>query len=219
MKKIVLCFVLFLWGGVARADVILGTNSPPHSLLTLPGGNNSGSLLIDAVSNNPPNDIMAAWQFVLVIAPEAGATGNLLFQNSAMPSNYIFDSHNLGIVTSISNNGSQLSANDFDANFGTVVPGTPGANLLQVDVLASANASGHFGIFAVPGLANTVWTDSTFTTQLFSNVPASGPNVLIGDVLVQPSSSAVPEPSSMTLFALGGVLTMGWRWRGKRGKP
>ena len=90
-----------------------------------------------------------------------------------------------------------------------VVPGSPGANLLQMDFLASSNASGLFGIYAVEGAGNTVWADSTYNTQYFTNVPEGASMVLIGQVDI----AVVPEPSSFCLLALGGAALAGWTWR------
>jgi hypothetical protein len=75
--------------------------------------------------------------------------------------------------------------------------------LLQTDFLASANASGLFGVYAVRGAASTQWTDANFTTQFFTTVPDGTGTVLIGDVLVTPAVAA-PEPSSLTLLGLVG---------------
>src|SRR6059058_5823129 len=81
------------------------------------------------VSGNFLNDVMAAWQFRLVIVPDAGATGNLTFQDEATgtppnPPNYILGNHGLGIVAN--NASTQLDADDFDSNGGTAVPGPRG---------------------------------------------------------------------------------------------
>jgi len=220
MKKLVLSVVfLSLLGGAARADLTLNTDYAPGTPLAMSAGTTSGPMLVGVVSDNPPNDIMAAWQFVLAIAPESGASGTLTFQDPATgtpsnPSNYIFGSNGLGI--SATNFGSNLSANDFFNGSGAVVPGAPGANLLQMDFRASSNASGVFGIYALqgipypPGIANTLWTDSNFNTQYFTNVPNATGTVLIGEVSVL--SSAVAEPSTFWVFGLGGAALAGWRW-------
>ena len=98
---------------------------------------------------------------------------------------------------------------------GVPVPGSPGANLLQMDFLASSNASGLFGIYAVEGAANTQWTDPTVTTQFFTNVPDGTGMVLIGEVLV--TGQAVPEPSSLGMLGLAVTTLTGWRcWRKRK---
>jgi len=184
-------------------------------------GSTSGPMFVNVVRNNPPNDIMAAWSFQLSIVPEAGTTGTLTFQDPAtgtppIPPSYIFGGNGLGIAAT--NAGTSLNANDFfdpSVGAGVPVPGTPGANLLQVDFLASSGASGLFGIYALQGAAFTEWTDSSFTTQFFTNVPDGTNLVLVGDVLVKPAA-AVPEPSTLALLALGAIALAGRRWRNRQ---
>ena len=227
MKKLILCFAfLSLMAGHAWAGVILGTSNPPGTPLMMSAGTTSGPMLVNVVSNNNPLDVMSAWQFQLEIIPNTGATGTLMFQapTTSTPTNppsYVFGANGFGI--SATNAGNTLSANDFYMGSGVAVPGSSGANLLQMTFRASSNASGLFGIYAVEGFTLTQWTDSTFTTQFFTNVPTGAVTVLIGDVLI-PSSQAVPEPSSFTLLLLSGGSLLGWqlgrmgfsRWRRQR---
>ena len=176
-------------------------------------------MFITVVSDNAPNDVMSAWNFQLQIAAITG-TGSLTFQDPVTgtpsnPANYVFGSNGLGILAT--NGGTTLSANDFfnpAAGPGAAVPGTPGANLLQMDFLASPTASALFGIYAVEGAANTQWTDSNATTRFFTNVPDGTDMVEIGEVMVVPN--AVPEPSTFWVFGLGGVAFAGWEWWRKR---
>jgi hypothetical protein len=206
MKKLMVAFVLLsLLAGNVEADVMLDTSNPSSNPLIMGPGTTSGSMFVNVTSNNYPNDIMAAWQFTLTIVPIGGATGTLTFQDPgpangttlypSNPSNYVF-SNSYGIFAT--NSGSQLSANDFDVNLGTVVPAS-GANLLQMDFLASSNASGSFGIYAVEGITNTLWTDSNANTQYYSNVPDGTGTVLIGQVNV--TTAVVPEPPLGLLLA------------------
>jgi hypothetical protein len=215
MKKLILSFALLsLLAGSLRAGVVLSTSNPPGTPLPMAAGTVSGPMLLDIVSDNPPNDVMAAWSIQLAIVADAGATGTLMFQDPATgtppnPANYVFGGSGLGILAT--NGGTQLSANDFfDPSIGpgAPVPGTPGANLLQVDFLASSNASGLFGIYAVEGAAGTQWTDANLNTQLFTNVPDGTGLVRIGEVLVQ--LSAVPEPSSLVLLGIAGATLAGF---------
>jgi PEP-CTERM motif len=217
MKKLILSFAfLALVAGNTRGALVLSTSNPAGTPLMMSAGTTSGTMLVNVVSDNPPNDIMAAWNLQLEIVPNSGATGSLMFQDPATgtppnPPNYIFDVNGLGIA--VTNGGSTLSANDFfnpSVGPGVAVPGAPGANLLQMDFLASSNASGSFGIFAVEGAATTSWTDSNANTQLFTNVPNGTALVQIGEVLISQVQS-VPEPSSFALLGLAGAILVGCR--------
>jgi hypothetical protein len=220
MKKMIL-FVAFisLWAAGARAGIVLSTSNPPGTPLTMSAGTTSGPMLVNVASDNPPNDVMLSWGVQLVILPDAGTNGTLKFMDPATgtppnPPNYVFGGDGLGIAAI--NGVSTLSANDFfdpNAGSGVPVPGAPGANLLQMDFLASANAGGLFGIYAVEGSANTQWTDGNFTTQFFTNVPDGTSMVRIGEVLV---SQAVPEPWSLQLLGLGGAILAVLHWHRKR---
>ncbi len=214
MRKLFLSLaVLGLMASSARAGVVLSTSNPPGTPLTMGAGTTSGSLFLNVVSDNPPNDVMAAWNIQLAIMPDAGATGTLMFQDPTTgtppnPPNYVFGSNGLGI--GITNGGTTLIASDFfdpNVGLGAPVPGTPGANLLQMDFLASSNASGLFGIFAVEG-AFTQWNDSNLNVQSFTNVPNGTGLIRIGEVLV--SQSAVPEPASLQLLGLAGATLASW---------
>jgi hypothetical protein len=223
MKKlIVACVLTALAAGSVRADVILGTS---NSVDVAPG-TASGPVFVTATSNGLPND-MADWQFRLVINPISGS-GSVTFQtpgtgttNPANPTNYIFDSHGVGIVATNSNAGTQLDANDFDNNLGTVVPTAPGANLLELTLHASSNASGLFGVYAVEGSAFTVWDDalSINNPQFFANVPDGSSTVLIGEVTVQGTAAAVPEPATLILLGVGTCTLIGWCYRRRQALP
>jgi hypothetical protein len=105
------------------------------------------------------------------------------------------------------NSGTGLTANDFDASLGTKVPGSPGANLLQIDFLASGNASGQFGLWAMTALDQTAWADDAGAAHSFDNVnPNLGAMVRIGDINV----TGVPEPTTFTLLGAGGAGLAAW---------
>ena len=64
MKKLILSFAfLSLLAGSARAGVVLGTSNPPGTPLIMSAGTTSGPMFVNVVSDNPPNDIMSAWNF------------------------------------------------------------------------------------------------------------------------------------------------------------
>jgi hypothetical protein len=220
MKKLFVTFAfLGLMVGGAHAGAVLGTSNPAGTPLITDAGAVSGPMFVNVSSNNPPNDIMSGWNFTLKVAPETGASGTLTFQDpgngpAPIPPSYIFGGDSIGITAV--NGGNQLGASDFfDTNIGNgvAVPGTPGSNLLQMDFLASSNALGLFGVYALEGAPLTEWTDGNSNPQLFTNVPNGTGMVLIGEVLILGS---VPEPSSFVLLALGCTALAGWQWRRHR---
>jgi hypothetical protein len=157
---------------------------------------------------------MAAWNVQLEILPLSGASGTMTFHDPASssssppPPSYIFSGNGVGI--DVSNGGSTLTANDFfdpGAGPGVAVPGSPGANLLQLQFSASSNASGLFGIFAVEGPGST-WLDPNLNTFVFTNVPDGTGTVRIGEVLLAQGQS-VPEPSSLVLLGLATTALAG----------
>jgi|SRR5271157_2152341 len=223
MKKLFLSVALVgLICGSSRADLTLFTSNPPGTPLIMSAGTTSAPMLVSVVSGNPSNDIMAAWNFHLEILPDTGATGTLTFQDPTTtttpanpPNNYIFGGNGLGIA--VTNIGNLLSANDFfdpSIGNGVMVPGMPGANLLQIDFLASTNASGLFGIYALEGANNTQWTDSQIVTQYFANVPEGTGIVRIGEVLIP---QAVPEPSTLVISGMAALLAVVYSWAKSRG--
>ena len=74
MKKMILSLAcLCLLACSAPAGVVLSTSNPAGTPLSMIAGSTSGSMLVNVVSDNPPNDVMAAWNVTLEIVPEAGA--------------------------------------------------------------------------------------------------------------------------------------------------
>jgi hypothetical protein len=218
MKRLLTSLVLLaVLAGGAQAGIVLGTSNPAGTPLDMSAGSTSGLMFVNIVSDNPPNDVMSGWNITLTIVPDASTRGTLAFQDPATgtasnPQNYIFGADGFGL--SATNGGSTLSANDFfsvGAGLGVAVPGGPGANLLQIDFLASSNASGLFGVYAMEGAALNEWTDGSGNPQLFTNVPDGSNAVRIGDVFV--NTQSVPEPSTLVLLGLASAAVAGWHWR------
>lgn len=223
MKNLLFCLAfLSLTAGSARAGLVLSTTNPPGTPLNMSAGSISGPMLMNVASDNPPNDVMSAWQVQLEIIPIAGATGTLVFNDPATstpahPPGYVFGANGLDLTAN--NLGTSLGAYDFyDTSVapGVSVPGSPGASLLQMTFSASSDASGLFGIYAEEGLANTLWTDASFTNQLFTNVPDGTGTVLIGEVQLPVQTGTVPEPSSLALLAFSGATLLAWQLRCNR---
>jgi hypothetical protein len=225
MKKLIVCLALlgFLQAN-ARAGVILATTGSPVSMI--PGSTSNLTPMDVNVSSVSGTYSMAAWEVTLQISSIGATTGNLTFNTPVSgtpsvtpnPPNYIFAPQNGSPSIYVTNSGGQLQAFDLDNNGGTLVPSTP-ANLLQLTFLASAGASGRFGIYAVPGdpvgagVPITYWNDSTGLDQQFANVAGGGANVQIGEVDV---TASVPEPSTLTLLGIGIATMAGWGWRRKK---
>jgi hypothetical protein len=217
MKRLLTSLVLLaVLAGDAQAGIVLGTSNPAGTPLDMSAGSTSGLMFVNIISDNLPNDVMSGWNITLTIVPDAGTHGTLQFQDpltgtASNPPNYIFGADGIGI--SATNGGSTLSANDFfvGAGPGVAVPGTPEAILLQMDLLATSNASGLFGVYAMEGAALTEWTDGSGNPQLFTNVPDGSGVVRIGDIFVIPQS--VPEPSTLVLLGLASAAVAGWHWR------
>ncbi len=184
------------------------TSTDPVEIIT---GQTSTPIPLGVVNDtvpDAPEDFLTGWQFSLIILPEAGATGTVTFAtppsgSAPEPPNYVLDGVNFGIATV--NGGDELLAFDFIDPFsgsdGVQVPVDPGALLLLVELLASNDAEGEFGVYAVPGRGFTEWTDANPLIQRilpFENVPDGPEPVLIGSVSVR-----IPEPASFALMVCG----------------
>lgn len=202
----------FLTVSLASTDAFSATlnvffNDPQVSDVDLVTGRLSAPIPIGVFNedaNDAPEDFLTAWQLSLAIVPEAGATGSLSFVSPVVPTaseppNYLLDGINSTIIVS-ENLGNSLLAFDFSLTGGRQVPIEPGANLLQIELQSSSDASGTFGIYALGGQGESEWSDATPlpigpSVRQFANLPTG--QILLGTVNVD-----VPEPSSFLLFAV-----------------
>jgi len=214
--------IVLLADGLLAANLSLFFNDPnspdPVEIIT---GQLSAPVPIGVVNDSVPDaaeDFLTGWQLSLVILPEAGATGSVTFASPVgpradAPPNYLLDGVNAGIAAV--NSGDALLA--FDFNFpptgGVEAPVDPGSFLLLIELLASNDADGEFGIYAVPGPAGTEWTDAAPVIQqvrAFENVPHGAAPVWIGSVLVR-----IPEPATFALLMFGLTAAFFSRMRAK----
>jgi len=163
--------------------------------------------VINESTPDDPADFLTGWQLSLSIQPQAGAAGQLTFNNPATgtapePADYVLAGASFGIV--VDNTGTDLDAFDVNLPFtgGVQVPVDPGAVLLVLKFFASSDAYGNFDILAVntgDSSRRTEWTNAASPVQLsraFSNVPFGVGAVRIGTVRV------IPEPSSYYLVLI-----------------
>jgi len=196
----------------ASINLTLFTDAPPSSPLSMLPNSLSAPITVGVVNDATPNDpadFLTGWQLSLSVIPEPGATGTVTFASpigsiATKPLNYLLDGVNFGI--GVTNTGNALTAFDFKFPFnggsGVEVTTDPGAALLELLLLASADASGLFGIYALPDLDGSEWADATpnlMQRREFANVLDGLGPVKIGAVLV---ATAVPEPSMLTIFSV-----------------
>jgi hypothetical protein len=168
------------------------------------------------VKSDDSSDEMWAWQLKLQVVRSAGATGTLEFNAAMKPPAYLFGDDSYGIFpTSFEASDTTEPINDLTFQ-GVLVP-SAWTNLLIVELVASSNASGRFDILALPGeYDGSAWFGSDLASGAFVNVPFGEGAVAVGSVTI---GSAVPEPSSFSLFAAAGggllVLILSAGCRGK----
>lgn len=146
---------------------------------------------------SPDLDRLQGWQLRLQIMPDTGAEGTLEFNARSLPtSDYLLEGASGGLGGSLS--VSDVFAFDDDPGFlGVEVP-LSGKQLLTVDFSTPDDARGNFKILAIPGLANTQWSDANFVDREFENVPLSASNPI-----VLATVTVVPEPSTALLACVG----------------
>lgn len=193
--------VVALWVAPAAADnLTLSATAPSFTFSATQTSQPINIVVTNDTSVATPANFMTAWQLNLVLVPESGAVGSVLFNtpatsaNSPQPPNYVFPgSFGSGITVTNSAPHTTLLANDFDSvAAGTQVPIAPGANLIQLTVSASSPTTlGLFDLYAVRGSANTAWTNAGGTQVAFTNSPFT-PSGMDRIAVI----TAVPEPTS-----------------------
>jgi len=219
MKRIlslVLLVGLSISFGRAHASIVLVTDHPIGTPLVMDAGTVSADQMILSI-NSDSGDVLLGWQTTLWILP-TGGSGSLGFNSTAEPANYVFGArsfYNEDLTFPVTNDG--MLAFDADLSLtGAAVPGPPGLNLNALDFIASADASGLFGVFAVGGVGRSEWTNASLGLEPFDNLdPAPDSHTQIGEIFVN-ARNPIPEPSALLVFGVG-LITVGWRLRQARG--
>jgi hypothetical protein len=166
----------------------------------------SPALLVRVANVQTVNDAdrLAGWQLNLKLQPTPGATGTLRFNSANVPAaNYLLEGNSAGMLSSIDAAGTTLTAFDDDDSLpiGVAVPAT-GKALLALDFNTPNLATGTFQLLALaPPAGFTQWGDATPADRFFTNVPngSTAPIVLA-------TITIVPEPSTLAIGGLGGLL-------------
>lgn len=225
MKLSIAAAIIFLSTGLQAASISLIGDTT-----TIFAGDSAG-LQIGIVSDDaqsPPSENLTGWQLSLEVRPDDGATGAVTFGAPSLPpTNYILDSLNFGL-SSFGKSSTSLFVFDFNSPFsgGVKVPTLPGAALLDLTFVASADAFGSFGVFALGGVGVSEWADNGTAPVLNRKTGATAPiqprefsnlkgviDARLGTAVV----SAVPEPDLVGSFLLAAfmLLLMGRPRRGK----
>lgn len=173
-------------------------------------GSISPPLLIRVENDtSPDSDLLQGWLLRLQIVASGTATGTLEFNSRALAtSDYLLEGRSGGLGGSIS--ASEVFGFDDDLLFTGVEVPLSGKALFQVDFSTPDNAIGTFNIVALPGLANTQWSDGNFEDRDFANVPFGA-----GEPVVLATVTVVPEPSMIGLATLAlGLFLVYARRRG-----
>ena len=183
---------------ISGSGVNWNTNNPSPTF-TVQIANPTGS----AVS-------LYSWQLGLVIAPESGASGSVQFATTAIPgTDYVMAGNSSGLSPSLSlpSTSIPIVSDSTPSNVGSSLPANSTFNLLDLTFSASSGAKGIFDVYAVPlnalGTAGSGWYGADFNPQSFANVPSTGGNVLLGDVVLFQPQGGVAEPSSIVLLIAG----------------
>lgn len=198
-SRLAVCVLLQLaLASPASAELIVTSSAPPGMPLVVAPGEISAPLLLSVLDNGAgpppgPDDRLSGWQLTLVIVPDAGSNGTLRFESASVPgSNYLLSTAvNFGLQTIPSppnTAGDTLTAFDFMVISGVDVPVSPGAGVLELELHASPDTSGKFGLFLAGGPGLTEWSDIMLNVREFANIASTG-LTRIADV------RAVPEPA------------------------
>ena len=209
MVPIGLILVCICFAGRASASsVTLGVDDP----LVMDPASVSDPLMFRVIDDNgvdPPQDFMTGWELNLRIVPDAGSTGTLTFNGPLTgrvdpePDNYIFESiGNFGIQ--VDNLGTEVTAYDFNFPYsgGAQVPNGTGTELFSVELAATEDAAGDFGVFAVSGPGHTSWVDAGEPNQSrreFANVLDDVTMVRLTTVSVAADDSPAVIPGDANL--------------------
>jgi hypothetical protein len=205
--------LLMVWHANAvalSAQLTLLTNAPPGTPLVLTPFTTSNQLLVsvvNATSVDPPSEFMTAWEFRLVIMPDAGTVGSLQFNAGAKPSPYVFDSViNSGAPSGTANGVFTALDTTIPTNVGVQIPTAPGANLQLISFTPSADAIGMFGIYAKDA-ADTFWVDANSNhVRTFVNIPNSVGLIRIANVFVDPIGD-VNRDGKVTVADISALMT------------
>ena len=191
--------------GSSQAAMNLVTDFPIGTPLVMDAGGVSVDKMLVSI-HSAANDLILGWQTSLRIV-STGGVGTLGFHSTAQPLAYVFGSRSAFYSEDLSFpvNNDGMFAFDFTGVGGLLppvpVPSPPGLNLNALDFVASTDASGTFGVFAVGGAGRSEWTDDTFGERLFTNIdPALDSLTQIGEILVRPS--VIPEPGTLAVWSL-----------------
>lgn len=163
----------------------------------------SPRMVIGIINEAPDAERLVGWQLTLSIVAQPGAVGTLQFNAASLPDNYVL----AGLPNAFSATFPNAPARDmlrvFDENTtlaGATIPAS-GSNLVAIDFTTPDGAVGNFDVYALPGLANSIWTEITTAQQrdFEGLLRTSSTPLWLGTV------TAVPEPSGL---ALGGLATL-----------
>jgi hypothetical protein len=204
--------VLFGAGQALAASLSIGANN----IVWNPAidGTPSGTMSIEIFNSTvgPDPDLLGGWLLDLVIQPVA-ATGTLHFNSAALPpgASYVMNGNSTSLNGSVSNTSVVAFAAAPNSPFGVSVPAS-GKYLLDLNFKTPDDASGLFALVALPGIANTTWSDAEGNDREFTNIPWDSNSLILGYINV------VPEPASVVTLAVGlvAVVSVGIRRRARR---